>query len=131
MKVKGHHAVEIVGDVHGLDLEVSHHAGVVDQDIEFAIRLDGRGKEHIDILLVCHIRLHKGRVMPSIAELLFECLALFAASTAENDLGAFLAIAPDDTLANARRRARDDCDLSIKFAHLFPPLCCELRYQNR
>src|SRR5262249_4494805 len=92
-------------------------AGVVDEHVQLAVRLHGRGHGRSPVLLASHVQMHVGRVAPRSADLRLELLAVVVEDVAEDDARAFPDEHPCLGRALPTRPAADQCHLAVKSSH--------------
>ena len=100
-----------------MDVGASADAGVADEDVGVAVGLDAGVEEALAVLHLGNVARDVGDLAAGGLDLVDDLLGLLDTAGDEDDLGALLAEQAGDALADARRRASDDCDLAIQNAH--------------
>lgn len=98
-----------------------HDAGVVHEDVDLAVRVDGAVEQVLDVLLDRHVAADERSVVAVGAIARLDFAAPLLAPPAEDDLSALFQKDLRDTDADASGAASDDRNLAFEFAHGEPP----------
>ena len=99
---------------HANQKSVTRDAGVVDEDVNRAERLDNFCKHFFYCSTVCHIGLHEDCLAAILLDLALDFLrCLLVASEVDGNLGTLRSEADSNGTADTARRTRYECDLPI------------------